>query len=180
MSDIYCPSCGKEHKSNSRYCTNCGADLENVITKFKGEQLPVSYNNGKPQRTQVIGSDPEGFQEPTKRVPRKRTRNSLGGLTVLIIMALVAVGLIYYYYPEVFDIFPIARSEAFLYIMIGLGVLLILSFIPMMVASNRIRSRGRSTCTSGGRYYGSNRSVFWDCLTTYLFISCLTDLCDRD
>lgn len=180
MSDIYCPSCGQEHTSNNRYCTNCGADLENVILKFKEKKMPVSYNNGKTGRVQVVGTDPDNFQGPTKRIPRKRTRNSLGVFTILIILALVAVGLIYYFNPEFFDFLGYDRFDTFLYIMIGLGVLLVLSFLPMMIASNRYRSGGRSTCTSGRRYYRGSGSAFWDCLTTYLFISCLLDFCDRD
>ncbi len=180
MTEIYCPSCGKEHKSNNRYCTNCGADLENVILKFKGDKLPVSYNNGKTQRVQVVGTDPESYQESVRRVPKKRTRNSFGGLTVLVIMAIIAVGLIYYFNPGFFDFFGIDTFHTFLYIEIGLGILLIVSFIPMMITSNRIHSRGRSTCTSGNRYSGDTSNIFWDCLTAFFFISCLTDLCDRD
>ena len=180
MAEIFCPSCGKEHQSNNRYCTYCGADLENVILKFKEKQMPVSYNNGKTGRVQVVGTDPESYHGPTKRVPRRRTKNSLGVFTVILIMALVAVGVIYWNNPSVFEFGGYVASEIFMYIMIGLGVLFFLSFLPMMVASNRYRSGGRSTCTSGRRYYRGGGSTFWDCLTTYLFISCLLDFCDRD
>ncbi len=177
MSDIFCPSCGKEHTSNKRYCTYCGADLEPVILKFKGEKLPVSYNNGKTQRVQVVGTDPDSMGGPAKGIPRRRTRNSLGIFTVLLIIALVAVGLIYYFNPSFFEFAGIDRFDTFLYIMIGLGVLLVITILPTMIASNRYRSRGRSTCTS--RRYDSSY-YFWDCLTTILCYGFLTGLCDRD
>ncbi|MHA1200544.1 MAG: zinc-ribbon domain-containing protein [Candidatus Heimdallarchaeaceae archaeon] len=180
MTGIFCPSCGKEHQTNDRYCTYCGADLENVILKFKGERLPVSYNNGKTQRVQVVGTDPESFQGSTKRVPRKRTRNTLGVLTVLLILAIIAVGLVYYFNPDFFNFFSIDTFDTFLYIEIGLGILLILTLFPTMIASNRYSSGGRSTCTSGRRYNRSSDYYFWDCLISCLCYGFLTGLCDRD
>jgi hypothetical protein len=44
MSSLYCPKCGKEHITADRYCQYCGADLENVILKFKQKNLPVRFN----------------------------------------------------------------------------------------------------------------------------------------
>lgn len=41
---LYCPKCGKEHKTADRYCQYCGVDLENIILKFKQKNLPVRFN----------------------------------------------------------------------------------------------------------------------------------------
>ena len=37
---LYCPKCGKEHKTADRNCQYCGADLKNIILKFKQKNLP--------------------------------------------------------------------------------------------------------------------------------------------
>ena len=42
--NVYCPSCGKLHKTESRYCLFCGNDLEEVILKFKKKRLPIKYD----------------------------------------------------------------------------------------------------------------------------------------
>jgi len=41
---LYCPKCGKEHKTADRNCQYCGADLKNIILKFKQKNLPVRFN----------------------------------------------------------------------------------------------------------------------------------------
>lgn len=48
MNDVFCPKCGKIHKSANRHCDHCGEDLEFVILKFKQKHLPVKYKAEPP------------------------------------------------------------------------------------------------------------------------------------
>ena len=41
---VYCPSCGKIHETESKFCEYCGEDLEAVILKFKTKRLPIKYD----------------------------------------------------------------------------------------------------------------------------------------
>lgn len=45
MTEILCTGCGKNHRSNSRYCEFCGKDLEDVILRYKEQHLPIKLNN---------------------------------------------------------------------------------------------------------------------------------------
>ena len=48
MNEVFCPKCGKIHKSISKYCEYCGEDLEFVILKFKQQNLPIKYQIEEP------------------------------------------------------------------------------------------------------------------------------------
>ncbi len=44
--NLECPKCKEIHDVNSKYCDNCGFDLELYIIKFKGKHLPIHFNGG--------------------------------------------------------------------------------------------------------------------------------------
>ena len=75
MTDIYCPSCGKEHTSNERYCAFCGADLEPIILKFKEKHLPLSFNNGKKQKIPDDPKTPDEWELRRQEVLRIKQAN---------------------------------------------------------------------------------------------------------
>jgi hypothetical protein len=44
--ELKCPKCKTIHNCNSRYCINCGFDLEPYIIRFKGKHLPIHFDGG--------------------------------------------------------------------------------------------------------------------------------------
>ena len=49
MSGVFCPNCGKKHDTTGKYCQYCGQDLEEVIMRYKNENLPVRYQASSDQ-----------------------------------------------------------------------------------------------------------------------------------
>ena len=48
MKSVYCPKCGKMHKSVNKQCDFCGENLEFVILRFKQDHLPIKYQKTAP------------------------------------------------------------------------------------------------------------------------------------
>ncbi|MHA1516181.1 MAG: hypothetical protein ACTSPF_11660 [Candidatus Heimdallarchaeaceae archaeon] len=57
MSGLFCPSCEKEHTSNTKNCEFCGTNLESVILEFKQKNLPVKFNKSYNSSTNVQKKD---------------------------------------------------------------------------------------------------------------------------
>jgi ribosomal protein L32 len=67
MTGLFCPTCGKQHLSNDRYCEYCGNDLEEHILRYKSQQMPIKYNNGK--KPVAISKDDWDNHSRTEQVP---------------------------------------------------------------------------------------------------------------
>ena len=55
--NMKCPKCKEIHEANSRYCVNCGFDLEPYIIRFKDKHLPIHFDGGIIDT--VLGTDEE-------------------------------------------------------------------------------------------------------------------------
>ena len=74
MSELFCPSCGKEHIGNERYCSYCNEDLEDIIIEYKDKQLPISIKNDKPKEVKPIDAWAERRETVLKIKEQERER----------------------------------------------------------------------------------------------------------
>ncbi len=80
MSELFCPSCGKEHIGNERYCSYCNEDLEDIIIEYKDKQLPISIKNDKPKEVKPIDAWAERRETVLKIKEQERERERIESL----------------------------------------------------------------------------------------------------
>ncbi len=159
MSTFFCPSCGKEHKINSQFCSFCGEDLEDFILKFKEQHLPITIDSEKIDKAQPKDKWEESTQKVLKIKEQKKERERIEKLmepkpepAVEMVVSNEKTKLLFGFFTMLFLSFILVIFRFFHYdisrilyrILIAIPILLFaISWILLINKKNIVRYKGK-------------------------------------
>lgn len=89
---MFCKKCGKELQEDAKFCTNCGAMVEELSQDANSENIKQGQDNSAGSTAQVVGEQPEAndFCELVPQKPKKKRGKKLLVITLLVIAVIAA------------------------------------------------------------------------------------------